>query len=181
MGSDYYAIERASDQWRAATRAISYHQAQGHTIPIPAETLAKLCALKVISPMLFDAACLDPAMLLQLERQAQARGTASLGLNGWSEVLARDPRLMRLFASEPRLAGTHASYLLAALRLIQTGDAEALQALQHQPAPARRCGQARRHYIGLSRRSLRFMLWLLPGCSASPAIKSPGWLPSPQG
>ncbi len=140
LGSDYYAIERASDQWRAATRAISYHQAQGHTIPIPAETLAKLCALKVISPMLFDAACLDLAMLLQLERQAQARGTASLGLNGWSEVLARDPRLMRLFASEPRLAGTHASYLLAALRLIQTGDAEALQAL---PAPAS-TGQALR-------------------------------------
>jgi hypothetical protein len=147
LGSDYYAIERVSDQWRAATRAISYHQAQGHTIPIPAETLAKLCALKVISPMLFDAACLDPAMLLQLERQAQARGTASLGLNGWSEVLARDPRLMRLFASEPRLAGTHASYLLAALRLIQTGDAEALQAL---PAPAStaqalRAGQATLH------------------------------------
>ena len=126
LGSDYYAIERASDQWRAATRAISYHQAQGHTIPIPAEMLAKLCALKVISPMLFDAACLDPGILLQLERQAQARGTASLGLNGWSEVLARDPRLMRLFAREPHLVGTHASYLLAALRLIQTGDLAAL-------------------------------------------------------
>jgi lipoprotein signal peptidase len=126
LGSDYYAIERASDQWRAATRVISYHQAQGHTIPIPAETLAKLCALKVISPMLFDAACLDPGILLQLERQAQARGTASLGLNGWSEVLARDPRLMRLFAREPHLVGTHASYLLAALRLIQTGDLAAL-------------------------------------------------------
>jgi hypothetical protein len=54
---------------------------------------------------------------------------------------------MRLFASEPRLAGTHASYLLAALRLIQTGDAEALQAL---PAPAStaqalRAGQATLH------------------------------------
>ncbi len=126
LGSDYYAIERAGDHWQAATRALSYHQAKGHTIPIPAEALAKLCALKVISPMLFDAACSDPGILLQLERQAQARGTASLGLNGWSEVLARDPRLMRLFAREPHLAGTHASYLLAALRLIQTGDLAAL-------------------------------------------------------
>ncbi len=138
LGSDYYAIERAGDQWQAATRALSYHQAEGHTIPIPAETLAKLCTLKVISPTLFDAACLDPGILLQLERQAQARESAGLGLNGWSEVLARDPRLMRLFAREPRLAGTHASYLLAALRLIQTGDLAAFRAL---PEPAH-SGQA---------------------------------------
>jgi len=133
LGSDYYAIERASAQWQAAAQALSYHQAGGHVIPVTAESLAKLCALKVISPMLFDAACLDPALLLHLERQAQTRGSASLALNGWSEVLARDPRLMRLFAGLPRLAGTHPSYLLAALRLIQTGSSEVLQAL---PAPS---------------------------------------------
>jgi len=129
LGSDYYAIERASAQWRTAAQALSHHQAGGHVIPITAESLAKLCALKVISPMLFDATCLDPALLLHLERQAQARGSASLALSGWSEVLARDPRLMRLFAGPPRLTGTHPSYLLAALRLIQTGSPEMLQAL----------------------------------------------------
>ena len=129
LGSDYYAIERAGAQWRAATQALSYHQAGGHVIPMTAESLAKLCALKVISPMLFDAACLDPALLLHLERQAQTRGSASLALNGWSEVLARDPRLTRLFTGPPRLTGTHPSYLLAALRLIQTGGSEMLQAL----------------------------------------------------
>ncbi len=133
LGSDYYAIERAGAQWQAAAQALSYHQAGGHVIPVTAESLAKLCALKVISPMLFDAACLDPALLLHLERQAQTRGSASLALNGWSEVLARDPRLTRLFAGPPRLAGTHPSYLLAALRLIQTGSLEMPQAL---PAPS---------------------------------------------
>jgi len=137
LGSDYYAIERAGDQWWRASQALSEHRAAGHTIPVPAEALAKLCALKGVSPMLFDAACLDPALLLHLERQAKGRGAIGAGPNGWSEVLARDPRLVRLFAGEPPLAGIHASYLLAALRLIQTGSSEALHALPREAEASR--------------------------------------------
>lgn len=122
LGSDRYAIERAGEHWRAAMRALARRNAEGHHTDVSGMMLAKLCALRVLAPGLFDAVRLDAPALTTLERRARLQNPAHGHYDEWAEALARDPRLTRLFTTAPSFIGVDARHLATALRLVHTGD-----------------------------------------------------------
>lgn len=127
LGSDRYAIERAGEHWRAAMRALAKRNAEGYRTDVSGAMLAKLCALRVLSPGLFDAIRLDAPALTTLERRARLQNSAHDRRDEWAEALARDPRLTRLFAAAPSFIGVDARHLATALRLVHTGDEATVQ------------------------------------------------------
>ena len=129
LGNDRYALERAGDYWRSAMRALARRHAEGYRTDVSGVMIAKLCALRVLSPGLFDAVRFDAPALTTLERRARMQSLADAGSDEWAEVLARDPRLVKLFTAAPSLIGVETRHLATALRLVHTGDAE----LEHQP------------------------------------------------
>lgn len=127
LGSDRYAIERAGDYWRAAMRSLAKRNADGHHTNVNGPMIAKLCALRLLSPALFDAARFDAPLLTTLERRARS-ASASDTKDEWVETMARDARLITLFKTPPSFIGVETRDLATALRLVQTGDAEAAPA-----------------------------------------------------
>jgi lipoprotein signal peptidase len=124
LGSDRYAIERAGDYWRAAMRSLAKRNADGHHTNVNGQTIAKLCALRLLSPALFDAARFDAPLLTTLERRARSASLSDTK-DEWVETMARDARLVALFKTAPSFIGVETRDLATALRLVQTGDAEA--------------------------------------------------------
>lgn len=137
LGNDRYAIERAGDYWRSAMRALAKRNAEGYRTDVSSVMIAKLCALRVLSPGLFDAVRLDAPALTTLERRARMQNPAYESHDEWAAALAHDPRLTQLFASAPSFIGLETRHLATALRLVHTGDEEAMhqtQSLAAKPA-----------------------------------------------
>ena len=124
LGKDHYALERAGDYWRSAMRALARRHAEGYRTDVSGVVIAKLCALRVLSPGLFDAVRLDAPALVMLERRARAQNLADAGGGEWAEALARDPRLVGLLTAAPSFIGMETRHLATALRLVYTGDSE---------------------------------------------------------
>lgn len=135
LGSNHYAIERAAEHWRAAMRALAKRHAEGYRTDVSGAMIAKLCALRVLSPGLFDAIRLDAPALTTLERRARLQGSARSDHDEWAEALERDPRLARLFATAPSFIGVETRHLATALRLVQTGDQATVQQTKPLTAP----------------------------------------------
>jgi lipoprotein signal peptidase len=142
LGSDRYAIERAGDYWRTAMRSLAKRNADGHHTNVNGPMIAKLCALRLLSPALFDAARFDAPLLTTLERRARSASMSDTK-DEWVETMARDVRLVALFKTAPSFIGVETRNLATALRLVQTGDAEATPS----PAPSARNTM---HVIGAS-------------------------------
>jgi lipoprotein signal peptidase len=124
LGNDRYAIERAGDYWRSAMRALAKRNAEGYRTDVSGVMIAKLCALRVLSPGLFDAIRLDAPALTRLERWARMQTPAYESRDEWAKALAHDPRLTKLFATPPSFIGVETRHLATALRLVHTGDEE---------------------------------------------------------
>jgi lipoprotein signal peptidase len=124
LGSDHYALERAGDYWRSAMRALARRHAEGYRTDVSGVMIAKLCALRVLSPGLFDAVRFDAPALTVLERRARAQNLADAGGDEWAEALTCNPRLVRLFTAAPSFIGMETRHLATALRLVHTGDGE---------------------------------------------------------
>lgn len=122
LGPDRYAVERAGDYWRAAMRALAKRSAEGYRTDVSGMMIAKLCALRVISPSLFDAIRLDAPALAALERRAHMQDSAAEGRDEWSEAIRHDARLTRLFAASPSFIGVETRHLATALRLVYGSD-----------------------------------------------------------
>ncbi len=127
LGSDRYAIERAGEHWRAAMRALAKRNAEGYRTDVSGVMIAKLCALRVLSPGLFDAIRLDAPALTTLERRARLQNPAYDHYDEWAEALTHDPRLTRLFATAPSFIGVDTRHLATALRLVHAGDEASVQ------------------------------------------------------
>lgn len=139
LNNDRYAIERAGDYWRSAMRALAKRNADGYGANVTGIVIAKLCAVRVLSPGLFDAIRFDAPALVTLERRARTLHVASEGHDEWTEALTRDPRLTALFKAPPSFIGLETRDLATALRLVQTGDSEINQvhSLMSKPASSR--------------------------------------------
>lgn len=126
LGDDRYGIERAGDYWRSAMRGLAKRNADGHRSSINGPMIAKLSALRVLSPALFDAARFDAPLLSNLERRARsARSTE--GHDEWAATMEEDARLFSLFKSSPSFIGVEIRDVATALRLVQSGDGEAIE------------------------------------------------------
>lgn len=137
LENDRYAIERAGEYWRSAMRALAKRNAEGYRTEVSGVMIAKLCALRVLSPGLFDTIRLDAPALTTLERRARIQTPAYESHDEWAEALAYDPRLTKLFATGPSFIGIETRHLATALRLVHTGDEEAMhrtQSLAAKPA-----------------------------------------------
>lgn len=130
LGNDRYAIECAGDYWRAAMRALTKRNAEGYRTDVSGVMIAKLCALRVLSPSLFDAIRLDAPALTTLERRARMQTPAYESHDEWAEALAHDPRLTQLFATAPSFIGIETRHLATALRLVHMGDEEPIHQTQ---------------------------------------------------
>jgi lipoprotein signal peptidase len=126
LGDDRHGIERAGDYWRSAMRGLAKRNADGHRSSINGPMIAKLCALRVMSPALFDAARFDAPLLGNLERRARtARPTDSR--DEWAATMEEDARLHNLFKSAPSFIGVEIRDVATALRLVQAGDGETIE------------------------------------------------------
>jgi lipoprotein signal peptidase len=123
LGSDRYAIERAGDYWRSATRALARRSADGYRINISGPLIAKLCALRLLSPALFDAARFDVPLLTTLERRARSSSMTEAS-DSWTETMMADPRLDALFRTAPSFIGVETRDLATALRLVNSDPLE---------------------------------------------------------
>ncbi|GIV84650.1 MAG: hypothetical protein KatS3mg052_1657 [Candidatus Roseilinea sp.] len=167
LGSDRYAIERAGEHWRAAMRALAKRNAAGYHTDVSGAMIAKLCALRVLSPALFDAIRLDAPALTTLERRARLQDSARSYPDEWTEALERDPRLARLFAAAPSFIGVDARHLATALRLVHTGDEATVR--QTKPLTAQPVGGGVK-LVALNRPRPH-------GRPAAPASSAPIWTP----
>lgn len=136
LGDDRYALEAAGDYWRGAMRNLARRNADGHQVNVNGQLIAKLSAMRVLSPALFDAARFDVPLLTTLERRA--RSTASLAAaseasDTWSDAVMSDARLQALFRMAPTFIGLEARDLATALRLVSADQIEAVHTIQ--PAP----------------------------------------------
>lgn len=131
LANDRYGIERAGESWRGAMRALARRNADGYDTKITAVMIAKLAALKQLSPALFDAARFDAPLLITLERRARA-GASSDIRDEWSDAMLRDARLVSIFTSAPSFIGAEPRDLATALRLVHAGESEAVQFSQPQ-------------------------------------------------
>lgn len=135
LGNDQHAIERAAEHWRVAMRALARRNAEGYHTDVSGAMIAKLCALRVLSPSTFDAVRFDAPALTTLERRARLQSPGFESRDEWAEVLMRDPKLAHLFRMAPSFIGVETRHLATAVRLIQSGDAEPTPA-PATPAPA---------------------------------------------
>jgi lipoprotein signal peptidase len=126
LGDDRYGIERAGDYWRSAMRGLAKRNADGHRSSINGPMIAKLSALRVISPALFDAARFDAPLLGNLERRART-GRTSEGHDEWAMTMEEDSRLLSLFKAAPSFIGVEIRDVATALRLVQSGDGETVE------------------------------------------------------
>lgn len=126
LSDDRYSIERAGEYWRAAMRGLAKRSADGHRSSISGPMIAKLCALRVISPALFDAARFDAPLLGNLERRARSAHVAE-GRDEWVATMEEDARLLELFRASPSFIGVEIRDVATALRLVQSGDGEAVE------------------------------------------------------
>lgn len=124
LGNDQRAIERAAEHWRAAMRALARRNAEGYHTDVSGAMIAKLCALRVLSPSTFDAVRFDAPALTTLERRARLQSPGFESRDEWAEALMRDPKLAHLFRMAPSFIGVETRHLATAVRLIQSGDAE---------------------------------------------------------
>jgi signal peptidase II len=125
---DTAAVEHAAEQWRAAMQGIARRNAEGYDTYISGALVAKLVAIKSLSPRLFDAARFDAPLLSTLERYARS-GQLIQTSDIWANLVASDPRLTALFNSPPSFIGVELRDLATALRLIHAADETA-----HEPA-----------------------------------------------
>jgi len=102
-------------------RALARRNADGYDTRITATLVAKLCALKQLSPALFDAARFDAPLLANLERRARTP-QASDTHDEWAETMFHDPRLLALFKAAPTTIGVEPRDVATALRLVHSGD-----------------------------------------------------------
>ncbi len=126
LGSDRYAIERAGESWRGAMRSLARRNADGYDTKLTGVMMAKLCALKQLSPALFDAARFDAPLLINLERRARTPSISDTR-DEWMETMTRDMRLAALFKAAPTFIGVEPRDLATSLRLVHGGDAEPAQ------------------------------------------------------
>lgn len=126
LGDDRYGIERAGEYWRSAMRGLAKRNADGHRSGINGPMIAKLCALRVMSPALFDAARFDAPLLGNLERRARSVRPTE-GRDEWAATMEEDPRLLNLFKSSPSFIGVEIRDVATALRLAQAGDGESVE------------------------------------------------------
>ncbi len=126
LSEDRYGIECAGEYWRAAMRGLAKRSADGHRSSISGPMIAKLCALRVISPALFDAARFDAPLLGNLERRARSAHVAE-GRDEWAATMEEDARLLDLFRASPSFIGVEIRDVATALRLVQSGDGEAIE------------------------------------------------------
>ncbi len=167
LGNDRYALERAGEHWRAAMRALARRNAEGYHTDVSGVMIAKLCALRVLAPGLFDAVRLDAPALTALERRARLQNPAHDHYDEWAEALARDPRLTRLFTGAPSFIGVDTRHLATALRLVHAGD----EATVRQTKPlAAKPAESGVKLVNLN----RLRLHRQPSSAASPA---PMWTP----
>lgn len=126
LGDDRYGIERAGEYWRNAMRGLAKRNADGHRSSINGPMIAKLSALRAISPALFDAARFDAPLLGNLERRARSP-RASESHDEWAATMEEDARLLNLFKSAPSFIGVEIRDVATALRLVQAGDGETVE------------------------------------------------------
>lgn len=126
LSDDRYGIERAGEYWRSAMRGLAKRNADGHRSSINGPMIAKLCALRVLSPALFDAARFDAPLLGNLERRARS-ARATEGRDEWATTMEEDARLLNLFKSAPSFIGVEIRDVATALRLVQAGDGETVE------------------------------------------------------
>jgi lipoprotein signal peptidase len=126
LGDDRYGIERAGEYWRSAMRGLAKRNADGHRSSINGQMIAKLCALRVMSPALFDAARFDAPLLGNLERRARTAHSTD-NRDEWALTMEEDPRLLNLFKISPSFIGMEIRDVATALRLVQAGDGETVE------------------------------------------------------
>lgn len=136
LGNDQRAIERAAEHWRAAMRALARRNAEGYHTDVSGAMIAKLCALRVLSPSTFDAVRFDAPALTTLERRARLQSPGFESRDEWAEALMRDPKLAHLFRMAPSFIGVETRHLATAVRLIQSGDASPATLARVSLAPA---------------------------------------------
>lgn len=126
LGDDRYGIERAGDYWRSAMRGLAKRNADGHRSSINGPLIAKLSALRVLSPAMFDAARFDAPLLGNLERRARSSQRTE-SHDEWAVTMEEDARLSNLFQATPSFIGMEIRDIATALRLVQAGDGETIE------------------------------------------------------
>ncbi len=116
LGSNADALDRAGATWQASMDAF----AQRDDDPPNSALVAKLCALRELSPQLMAAVGSDVGALLALERAARTETTPGDTSHPLIEMLREQPRAWALLRSAPGFAGTDPRHLAAALRYIGT-------------------------------------------------------------
>ncbi|MFN3704544.1 MAG: P-loop NTPase fold protein [Thermoflexales bacterium] len=115
LGSDSAALDRASKRWLACMDALT----QRDITSANGALMAKLCALRELSPNLFDAMHADVEALLALERAARNDEAASGSPYAYLfAALDHQPRVRALLRSAPGFAGSEPRQLAAALRQV---------------------------------------------------------------
>lgn len=138
---DLRAVDAACAEWQSATTALQKRQKDGVSMRISGAQVAKLIALKALSPRLFDAARLDVALLTRLERAARA-GTVDMS-DELQRLMALNPQLTALFKSAPNFIGIEGRDIATTLRILtgtSTGEFTA-PSQSERKAPAQRRAQ----------------------------------------
>jgi hypothetical protein len=120
---DQKMIDAACDDWHRAIERLNKRNEEGFTTKIGGTHVAKLVALKMLSPRLFDAAKFDAALLSRLERAARS-GNADMK-DEHQRLMALAPNLTALFKSAPNFVGLETRDIATALRLVYGRETEA--------------------------------------------------------
>jgi hypothetical protein len=125
LGPDQRAIDLACETWQKAIAALDKRNEDGYTTRVSGAHVAKLVALKQLSPALFDAARFDAPLLGRLERAARS---GSADMNEPSQrTMALNPQLTALFKSAPNFIGIEPRDTATALRFVFGGEAEPIR------------------------------------------------------
>jgi lipoprotein signal peptidase len=119
---DVSAIVNAMAQWRGAMQSVVRRAEEGLGGPIPPGLIAKLVALRGLSPALYGAARYDAQMLTSIERALKADASPD-AYEDWTNQVAQNARLSALFAAEPAFASIDLRDLATALRLTNVDHA----------------------------------------------------------
>ncbi len=126
---DQRAINAACAEWHRANEQLEKRNADGHMSRVTGTHIAKLVALKAISPRVFNAAKFDAPLLSRLERAARS-GNADMH-DELQRHVALTSQLTAVFKSAPNFVGVEPRDVATALRFVYGGENEPAK-----PAPA---------------------------------------------
>ncbi|MCX6019308.1 MAG: P-loop NTPase fold protein [Chloroflexi bacterium] len=119
LSPDQHAIEAACGEWQHTMAALHKRSEEGLQTKLTGPQIAKLVALKLLSPRLFEAARFDVLLLSRLERAAR-NGSADTS-DEQQRIMALSSQLTGLFKSAPNFIGIEPRDIATALRLLSGG------------------------------------------------------------